>query len=258
MFAFKMGFLLGRHDQFAAAAEAFRKAIELQPDFAEAHCHLGQSLRGQGEFKSALEALRQGHVLGARRPNWSFPSEEWIRETERMVAAEEKLPAIDRGEVTLKDNRERLGFAQLCLLKKMPSTAMRLYKEVFAAEPLLASDLQHRHRYNAACAAARAARGDGEAETLDDAERLHLRRQALDWLKAELSSWTAFLTDHPEKARAEVVPNLRHWQKDPDFSGLRDPGALANLPAAERAAWRQLWIDLDTLRRRADGEPKQP
>jgi hypothetical protein len=48
-----------------------------------------------------------------------------------------------------------------------------------------------------------------------------------------------------------VQETLRHWQQDSDLAGVRDKGALAKLPAAERDAWRKLWADVDALLKRA-------
>ena len=44
---------------------------------------------------------------------------------------------------------------------------------------------------------------------------------------------------------------LRHWQKDPDLASVRDKEALAQLPEAERAAWQELWAEVETLRQKA-------
>jgi hypothetical protein len=46
---------------------------------------------------------------------------------------------------------------------------------------------------------------------------------------------------------------LRHWKADPDLAGLRDPEALAKLPADEQQACRKLWADLDALLARLEG-----
>jgi hypothetical protein len=40
---------------------------------------------------------------------------------------------------------------------------------------------------------------------------------------------------------------LRHWQEDGDLSGVREPAALAALPAGEGKAWRRLWADVEAL-----------
>lgn len=88
-------------------------------------------------------------------------------------------------------------------------------------------------------------------DSLDDPERTRLRQQALTWLRAELAKWTRLLEIDPEKARAIVRQATQHWQKSPDFAGVREANALANLPAAERSEWRKLWQDVEALRQRA-------
>jgi hypothetical protein len=40
---------------------------------------------------------------------------------------------------------------------------------------------------------------------------------------------------------------LQYWQKNPDFDSVRGQEALAKLPEAERAAWQQLWADVEKL-----------
>jgi hypothetical protein len=45
------------------------------------------------------------------------------------------------------------------------------------------------------------------------------------------------------KVRAVTV----HWQQESALPSLRDPLALANLPAAERKAFTQLWADVAAL-----------
>jgi Flp pilus assembly protein TadD len=71
---------------WADAAAAARDAIRLKPDFAEAHCNLGQALRRLGRYEEALAALRRGHELGSRNPNWQTPSAQWIKECEIQAA----------------------------------------------------------------------------------------------------------------------------------------------------------------------------
>ena len=77
---------------------AYRDAIRLQPAYPEAHCNLGHVLRDQGRFTDALEALRRGHALGSKTPGWSYPSPAWIRQCERLVELEGKLPAVLKGD----------------------------------------------------------------------------------------------------------------------------------------------------------------
>ena len=107
-----------------------------------------------------------------------------------MVALDARLSAIIKGDQQPKDNAERLRLAQRAYDKALHATAARLWAEALAADPKLGDDRQAQHRYNAACAAALAGSGQGKDDPKpDDAAKAKLRKQALDWLKAELSAW---------------------------------------------------------------------
>src|SRR5262249_6581179 len=112
----------------------------------------------------------------------------------------------------------------------------------------LANALEAGHRYNAACAAALAAAGQGkDAAALDEKERTRLRNQALDWLRADLALWDQQAHRAEPQARAATQQTLRHWQQDTDLAGVRTADALQKLPPAERAAWQKLWADVEAV-----------
>jgi hypothetical protein len=48
-----------------------------------------------------------------------------------------------------------------------------------------------------------------------------------------------------------VQETLHHWQRDLDLAGIRNPAALAKLPAEEQQACRQLWQDVAALLQQA-------
>jgi hypothetical protein len=132
--------------------------------------------------------------------------------------------------------------------KRLHAAAARFYADAFAAEPRLADDLRFQHRYNAACAAALASCGQGkDTAKLEDKERTRLRRQAVDWLRADLTRGAMRLESGQPADRAEVQKSLRHWQGDPDLAGLRDQPAVARLPAEEQKACRKLWPEVEAL-----------
>jgi hypothetical protein len=139
------------------------------------------------------------------------------------------------------------------------AAAARCYDEAFAAHPQLLRGPPTGHRYWAACAAARAGCGQGrDAADLDEKSCAAFRRQALDWLRAELDSWRRLLVKEPGSAWL-VARDLPIWLEDPHFAGVREPEALARLPAAERQAWQKLWADVaDTLARAAGRIPPPP
>jgi eukaryotic-like serine/threonine-protein kinase len=251
---YKLGYVLEQQNKSDEAIAEFREAIRLKKDFAEAHYTLGVILESQGKFAEALAALRRGHELGSRQRDWRYPSAQMVHETERLLELEGRLPGLRKGEYQPRNNEERLGLAKVCQLKKLYLAAVRLYADAFAAKPALADDLEEGHRYNAACAAAQVAAGQGEdAAGLDDRRRAQWRKQALDWLRADLTLLARQLDDGTPQARAAVQGQLRHWQTDLDLAGLRDGAALAGLSGAERAACRQLWADVKALLGRASG-----
>jgi eukaryotic-like serine/threonine-protein kinase len=140
----------------------------------------------------------------------------------------------------------------LCQGKKLHAAAACLSSDAFTADPKLADDLQAAHRYKAAHCAALAAAGQGEdAANLPDKTRARLRRQALDWLRADLDLWAKQLENGKPEDRQQVQQTLRHWQTDPDLAGLREPDAIARLPADEQQACQQLWSDVVALLQRA-------
>jgi hypothetical protein len=165
------------------------------------------------------------------------------------------LPAILEGKEQPQGAAERRDLAQLCQNhKRRYAAAARLYAAAFAAEPKLAADLRTSDRYNAACAAALAAAGEGvDAANLGEPERAALRRQALTWLRSTLAAWAALSKDGPqERARAQQA--LRHWKADADLAGLRDAGRLVKLPPEEQEACRGLWGEVEALLRQPTRE----
>jgi tetratricopeptide (TPR) repeat protein len=76
-------------EAITAYREAIRQAEEdpydrfgdrgpLPYPYAEAHCNLGSTLKRKGDYAGALEMYRKGHELGSRRPDWWYPSAQWV------------------------------------------------------------------------------------------------------------------------------------------------------------------------------------
>jgi tetratricopeptide (TPR) repeat protein/serine/threonine protein kinase len=266
----------------AEAIAAFREAVHHDPQLAEAHCNLGLDLLRQGAYTEALASLKRGHEIGSKKAGWFYPSAQWIKEAEQFVALESRLPALLHGEGKPANAGESLCLAQMCQHPKHHYAASaRFFSEAFAAQQRLAEDFTAGHRYHAACVATLAANGQGEdAAKLDDKERARLRKQALDWLRADLALWAQVLDGAQTQARtgvqkylqyrdyglvrpgppapvwADAQKYLRHCQTDPGLAAMRDGAALAKLPEAERAACRKLWADVEQLLKKADAAAK--
>jgi serine/threonine-protein kinase len=190
-------------------------------------------------------------------PGWPYPSAQWVQDGERLLALDEKLSAVLRGEAEPADAAEATALAQLCVrYKKLPVAGARLYADAFAAAPQLANDLGQQHRYNAARSAARAAAGPAAgAKNLPDKVELTLRRQALGWLRADLALYAKMAERDDPKGKEVVRQRLAHWQQDTDLASVRDQAALGKLPDDERKEWRHLWDGVAALLQKV-GEKK--
>jgi hypothetical protein len=207
-------------------------------------------------YGEAVTVLRRGHELGSGRPDWGYPSAQWVAEAERKLAGvEARLRRYLDGEAP-EYNAERLTLARLASGAGRHALAARLWGEALEADPELAEDRSPSasYRLKAARDAALVAAGQGRDDpTPDDAARAGLRLRALGWLKDELAALAADLDSDDAKARDAVAPSLRPWRSDPDPASVRDADALAALPEAERADWQALWDEADRLMARAGG-----
>jgi tetratricopeptide (TPR) repeat protein len=250
-----LGLVLGQQNKPAEAITAFRKAIALQPEAGMAHFNLGQVLRAQGRFTEAVASFKRADELDKRHPSGTYPTAELIRDTEQLADLDARFPRFQSGELKPANAAEKLALARLSQeFKQHYAAAARWYAEAFDDESKWAEDLRFQHRYNAACAAAQAGCGQGkDADQTDEKMRARLRRQALEWLRADLAQYAQLVDKCPPPARAAVQQRLQHWRQDPDFAGVRGD-ALAKLPEAEREPWRELWADVATTLAKAEGK----
>jgi tetratricopeptide (TPR) repeat protein len=231
-------------DKLRRAIESQRKALAAYPDhpnyrrFLANHLiNLIRAAEGLGHAAEAAEARRELDELRNSDP--------------RILALDARLATVLKGQAP-KDHAERLALAVRAYEKALHASSARLYAEALSNDPKLADDRQAQHRYNAACAAALAGCGQGKDEPpLDDAAEAKLRRQAREWLQAELAVWTKVLDADPAGMKVNVATTLQHWKTDPDLAGVRDEKELAKLPEEERAEFQQLWNGADRLLTRA-------
>ena len=237
------------------AIDEWRIVIRLDPNYADAHWQLARALRAQGDFAGALAVFRKGHELGSKQPGWRYPSAKWVLEAERQVAMAQRLSVVFKGEDPPKDNAERLALAQKFETTKRFAAAARVTAEALKSDPRLGDDLQARHRHHATEYAALAGSGQGMDDPRpDEAERNLFRTQARDWFRADLALCSKIVDSGNAEDRDVVVQALHHWKECSDIAPVRDLGALAKLPEAERKEWQALWGDVDTLLNRAHGQ----
>jgi tetratricopeptide (TPR) repeat protein len=206
----------------------------------------------KGRYAEAKAASVRALVLLPQRHRLRAVISKVVKGCERFLKWQERLPRLLDGADKAGSAREWLEVVYVCQHKGMHAGAARFATQAFALDPKLADDLQAGRRYNAACHAALAAAGKGEdAARLDDAAKAKLRRQALDWLKADLAVLTRLRDSGPPQTRPFIVQTLTHWLQDTDLAGIRDKAALAKLPAQEQKAFTQLWADVAGLLKKA-------
>jgi serine/threonine-protein kinase len=270
-----VGMILFRYGKVEEAIREFRRATEVAPDFVQSHMNLGMALFTRGKLEEASMALRTAIKWNAKiAPVHSLLGQVLLHQGKLDEAAaslskaielnprddmsiqlraavtrlQALLPKLDRfldGTEKPADNAQRLDLAQLCFYRQRFAAAARFYAAALDADPKLAGDLGQGHRYNTACAAARAGNGDGDGAKLDAAERGRLRKQAIDWLRAELDAVTKLLAGGNSAQRPGLLALLRNWQVDHDLASLRDAGQLDKLPEDEQATLKRLWSEVD-------------
>src|SRR5262245_18245092 len=126
----------------------------------------------KGMFAEDLSYLRHGDALGSKNPRWPYPSSLWLKQCERLLELERKLPAILSGQQQPATEAERLEYANVCRVKRLSIAGVHLYQEALARKPSLAADPRSEVGYSAAWCAARAGCGVGEgADKLTESER---------------------------------------------------------------------------------------
>jgi eukaryotic-like serine/threonine-protein kinase len=242
--------LLGRGEE---AIAGLREAVRLNPKHPEALCNLGHALCDEGHFEEAQEFMQRGHDEGSKRNGWSYPSAEWLADCERLVEQNKKLVAKLKGEFTPTSDGERIALAQIARRRKLYVAAAQLLTEAFAANQALADNLDQGHRHQAARLAAQSAAGTGADENAPDAaERTRWRRQAIDWLRADLALLAKEKATASPARRVAIDETIRRWQEDPELTSIRDSERIRSLPTQEQEECQQFWSDVAAFLGRPD------
>jgi tetratricopeptide (TPR) repeat protein len=249
---FNLGGALRRVGKLDEAVAAYRKAGDVQPDYPWIQNELGDTLRRQGKWDESLAALRKAEQLAPKHPVI-------LKNRQRTMTWQEldqKLPALLSDVEKTHSASEKLELAALCFyVKHFYRQAANLYEEAFRADETLAATANKEHRYDAACAALLAATGQGlDSSKLDDSEKTALRRQSLNWLRADLVDWDKQLQQNTLENRNAVQQTLNRWQRDDNLLSVREPAALQKLPDPEQNDWEKLWADVTALLQRAQGK----
>jgi len=286
----QLGYALDEKQDWDGAVAAYKQAIVLDPGLASAYYNLGHALNHLGDTEEAVAAYQKAVALApkhayahgalarallrlgrcaegqehARRALELVPEKDAVRPTVvqlqqacgHMLALEKKLSEILGGQKAC-NATERILLARMCEYRKKSYAAVRLYAAAFQIDPACAGDLREAHRSRAAPNAVLAAAGQSEdASSRPDKEVAALRRQALEWLRADLEASARLLGQNETAGKRLVQQRLARWRDDPDLASVRDDKALDRLSEAEHAAWRKLWRDVAALQEQSSRKPK--
>jgi hypothetical protein len=195
-----------------------------------------------------------------------------LQQCEQLLALDQRAACLLAGQDHAKNAAEQLQFAEFCRNYHRHHAAARLYAAAFTAKPSLPGTGPP--RWPAAASAVLAAAGQGrDAATLPASERVQLRRQALDWMRADLQQLTQTATAYRATSQAAAPPpvvspleklsaqvpgpgpaNLlrvhdcaQHWLMSPELASVRDEKELPKLSPEEQTAWHKLWDEVHAL-----------
>jgi protein involved in polysaccharide export with SLBB domain len=97
---YKMGVKYGRARLFRQAAESFEKAVELDPDFADAHFGLGHAYFDLGRWQDSIQSLEQGLRLNPKDAQaYTMLGEAYVKlRRDKPGSGEVSLPPRDKAQ----------------------------------------------------------------------------------------------------------------------------------------------------------------
>jgi serine/threonine protein kinase/tetratricopeptide (TPR) repeat protein len=246
---YNLGVALSDKKDHPGAIIQYQKAIERDPTLFQAYGNLAFSLRRLRKWDEALVAYKEAHKYAHPNRQLQQDIQEEIETTKLLAKLDQKLSLILKGEAHPSNPEERIALAEICLTyRPLPKTAVRFYQEAFDADGKLPHDFLSGYRYDAACAATRAASGDGEdSNDLDEQAKAKLRQQAYSWLKADLTEWKKLVDPNKPEVLQQILQQMQNWLQDSDLSSIREKKSLEALPEAERKEWQTFWTEVEEL-----------
>ena len=248
----KLVYILEEQGKYDEAIALRQEDLQLRPDAIKARYALSLVLRDAGHYDESLAEIKRARELALKKPNGRATAEQTAQQFAVAVQLHKNLPAFLSGKEKPSDASVSAWVAQAFYERKLFGAATMLWDDTFKARPSMADDQLTYNRYNAACGAALAGSGQGKDDPpLEELTKARCRRQALDWLKADLAAWSKAIADESSQWHDHVPQTLQHWKADPDLAGIRDPAALAKLPPDEQKAFAALWVEVSALLKKA-------
>jgi serine/threonine-protein kinase len=233
------------HHRAEEGLEVLRQAVQTPPGQARNWGNMARALRMVGDLNGALEAYEKALHFGG--PHWLDRRfvELHMDMTRTMMRLEGDLPDILAGKKKPASARDALTLGKLLHLKREFAASTKLYQLAIAADPRLMDDRDLQFGYEAACSATLAVTPLSKDQPKDEGERAALRKQALDWMRAELVYYEKLAAGN-YRDRTRVINVLRRWNEDADLAPIRGE-ALKLLPSPERVEFERFWADVGEL-----------
>lgn len=247
---YNLGNALKADNDLKGAIEAYREAVRADPKYARAWYNLGNSLMAVNDFPGAVDAFRAAARFDPKDHRYFF-------NLGIVLAATKDFPGAimayrDALRLNPKDARVHARLGLTIGRQEGRLASFRYFQEALAADPSLAADTTVRLWRLGAGAAVLAAVSSDASLTAEN--RAAIRKQARDWLRADLETWAMLLKGNA-KAAPSVMQALRGVQTAADLAPVREEQQLAKLPPEEQEAWKMFWADVEKLRQQAEEEP---
>jgi hypothetical protein len=211
-----------------------------------------------GRKEEALKTLASAILCRDWRKSRANEREEWIYHILRREAEAMMLPDLRGfldGTYEPRSKNEKVSFLGACQFEGRNRAAAAIYAEVLSADTQLADDVFGGTRFRAACTAAAAGAGRGrDADSLDEEGRARWRKQARDWLRADLEESRRLSKSEKNGLQEFLKERLRNWSTDPDLAALRDRDVCTGLLPAEQKEFQGLCNELRILAGETKGE----
>lgn len=196
--------------KMAEALAAFKKAVELSPDFIEGQISLGRFLLERGDAETAVVHLSEALRLNPWRVSTRMYLSDALRGCGRFNAS------------------------------------VNVLGEGLRTVPWWPLDEEDVPRTRAAKSAIAAGFGLG-TDAPPASDRGALRRQALEWLTADLQTIQIWLAANPLKGGLCVNLVIADWSRDATLALTCNPWTRVLLPADEQAAWLRFWSTVKAM-----------
>ncbi len=249
----------------AGAERWYRRAVQTDPQFPVAHECLADLLEKRGDLAGAEAEYRKMVELFPKSPVNAAN----LARIQKLIPLLPRLDDVAAGRVEPASPPEALGFAALCYqpLRRQYATSARLCARAFELDPKIAATASfvmygNTHRWDAACYAALAGCGQGSDAPADPSARAELRKQALNWVRADLAMRAGQAASANPRDRGLAAWLLAAWLRDSDLDGVRPGPGRIDQPSDERTAWDAFWADvrvaLEQARKPPAAKPPAP